>query len=298
MTEIVVSFSEIAAWRSCPLKHWLDYRQRQPGTSGPAADTGTIWHLMMQDWYGGRMAGRSLDLLAIEIPARRLTWNPTSEAEQNMLGTLLWMWDGWLLNGDPFPTHTVLGVEHEWRTPLPRVPGQPENVSFTLKTIVDLVLRDMHGRLVLVDHKSQAKHEDAYSLSKDMDMDDQLGLYLYAARHRKARARDMSACWSYACTTDLKKTPRPPEQRFWQVWSARTEQAIQATAVEAAESAMDAYARPLQIEPPRHTDKEACRWRCSHRSPCYFARDAGRPVALVEPTRADQAPDGVRRLNY
>lgn len=297
MQTITVSFSEITAFRSCPLKHWLSYRQRQPDVSGPAADLGTEWHLLMQDWYTGRLEGRSPERLGVEIPARRLTWKPTSEAEQNMIATLLWMWDGWLLNGDPFQYHEILGVEAELRTPLPRVPGQPDDVQFELKTVVDLVARSGR-RLSVVDHKSQARFEQANSLAKDMDMDDQLGLYLYAMSARGVAARSMDAVWSYACTTDTKTKPRPPEERFWTVHSARTPQAIRATAIEAAETAMDAYARPLAIEPPRHTDKEACRWRCSHRSRCYFARDAGRSVELSEPTRADQAPLGVRRLYY
>lgn len=301
--DITVSWSEISAWRKCPLKHWLSYRQRQPEpSSGPAAGLGTVWHLMQEDWYRGRMeailSGRSIVPLASSVPAQHLTFEPRSEAEIDQLSTLLWMWDGFLVNGDPFHDAFILGVEQQWVVPLPRVPGQPRRVRFWLKVKMDLVVR-RGRRIIIVDHKSQAKWASPDTLSRDMEIDDQLGLYLYAARKELGvPARNLSACWNYAVTTDLKTHPRDPSQRFWQSWSARTEGALDRLAIEATETAMAAYHRPLQIEPPRHPDKEECRWRCGHRSNCYYARDADRPVQLVEPTRADQAPLGVPRSHY
>jgi hypothetical protein len=298
-TDIVVSWSEIQTARACPLKHWLSYRQRQPSErGGRAADIGTVWHLLQQDWYRGRQAGRPIDELATGVPARHLTYAPTSEAEEHHLSTLLWMWDGFLLNGDPFADCSVLAVEQEFRVPLPRVPGQPAHVRFWLKSIIDLILQQ-GNRLLVVDHKSQAKHQSAETLSRDMDLEDQLGLYLYTCKTAlRQPARSMSACWSYAVTTDTKKSPRPPEDRFWRAWSARTEAAIWRTALEATETALAAYARPLDVEPPRHPDKEACRWRCDWRDRCYVARDSNRSVRLLPPTREDQAPSGVHREGY
>lgn len=282
------------------MQHWLDYRQRQPRPQGGySAGLGVVWHLMMQDWYRGRQGRVSQDDLAVSIPATHLTWTPRSEAEQDSLSTLLWMWDGFLQTGDAFRDGTVMGVEQEWVVPLPRVSGQPSHVSVNLKVVIDLLIRRGADRWVVVDHKSQARHQEAGSLSRDMDMDDQLGLYLYAVRQRTgAPARHLSACWNYAVTTDTKTKPRPPEDRFWLAWSARTDMAIDRIAIDAAQSALDAYARPLDVEPPRHADKENCRWRCNRREPCYYARDANRPVELQEPTRADQAPDGIDRLYY
>lgn len=297
--DITVSWSELSAYRTCPMRHWLDYRQRQPRdrTQVNAATLGTRWHSMMQAWYQGRGEGRWPELLAVEVPAAFLTWTPSSDAEQDMLSTLLWMWDGFLLTGDPFADCQVLGVEQEWRTELPRIPGQPANVTFWLKTIVDLVAQ-RGPRLLVVDHKSQAKHMKPADMTRDMDVEDQLGLYLWTAGEQlNLPAHRMSACWSYACTTDLKKEPRPPEQRFWLAWSARRRAALAVTAREAAETALAAYARPLDVEPPRHTSKDHCRW-CDHRAPCYVGRDRDRPVELQTPTRADQAPKGIHREGY
>lgn len=298
MIDITVSWSEIKAWRTCPLQHWLDYRQRQPRRSGPAADLGTTWHLLQQDWYRGRQEHVPTDELAVSVPAEHLTWTPRSEQEQDHLSTLLWMWDGFLQVGDPFHDCTVVGVEQEWVVPLPTVPGQPAKVRFWLKVVIDLVV-SRGNRLLVVDHKSQAKHQRPDTLTRDMDLDDQLGLYLYAAQQEFERpAGQMAAVWSYAVTTDLKTAPRPADERFWLAWSARTDAAVARTAVEATESALAAYARPLDVEPPRHPDKEACRWRCGRREVCYYARDADRPVELQPPSRPDQAPFGVTRSHY
>jgi hypothetical protein len=202
------------------------------------------------------------------------------------------MWDGFLINGDPFAADLVLESEQTTTVPLPRVPGQPDWLSLFLKVKIDLVVQ-RSSRLLVVDHKSQAKVTSPDTLSRDMDMDDQLGLYLYAMRLVSGKpASRLSACWSYAVTTDLKKEPRPPDARFWLSWSARTDHELDAIGREASQSALDAYRRPAYIEPPRHPDKEVCRWRCSHRDAGYHARSSGRAVELVEPYRPDQLPDG------
>ena len=36
----------------------------------------------------------------------------------NQIAALLWMWDGFLQNGDPFADCRILGVEQEWIVPL------------------------------------------------------------------------------------------------------------------------------------------------------------------------------------
>jgi len=282
------------------MRHWLGYRQRQEGKpSGPGAELGTEWHKMQQDWYQGRKDGRPRDELAVEIPGRHTNWLAGSERDVDLLGTLIWMWDGFLANGDPFLNCRVDTIEETRYVELPRIPGQPDWVTVMLKVKIDLLVvrpEARFERLIAVDHKSQAKHQSPEALSRDMEMDDQLGLYLFAVRQLSGvRASRLSACWSYAVTTDLKKTPRPPEDRFWLAWSARTDAELDRIGAEATESTLDAYRRPLEVEPPRHPDKEVCRWRCDFRDPCYYARQANRPVRLGPSFKPDQAPAGIAR---
>lgn len=293
---IVVSWSELKSFRDCPMKHWLAYRMRQEGKPDSHASTvGKIWHSMQQDWYQGRIDQTPIPELQTTIAGTHLSWRAESEKEADILSTLLWMWDGFLEAGDPFADCTVLATEYKVEIPLPPAPGQPDHVSFVLKVIIDLIMQ-RGNKVIVVDHKSQAKAGNPDNMSRDMDVDDQLGLYLFAIRHLyELRAGQASCCWSYAITTELKKTPRTLDERYWLVWSARTDAELDAIGREASDTAMDAYRRPLALEPPRHPDKENCRWRCDHREPCFYARAANRPVYLTEPYKADQAPDGITR---
>lgn len=278
------------------MKHWLSYRQRQPQKpGGRARDIGKIWHSMMQDWFSQIQERDFPD--ADTIVTKYLNWQPASEEDSDVLSTLLWMWDGFLVNGDPFVAWTVYGVEKEYLTPLPPIPGQPKHVTIVLKSIIDLILRKQ-TRWAIVDHKSQGQKSDPDTLTRDMDMDDQLSMYLATIFiHEGVAAHKMSAIWNYAVTKDLKKTPRPPEDRFWLSYSARSEQELRRAMAEFSESVLDAYARPAVQEPPRHPDKENCRWRCDHRSICFYARQSDRPVQLEPPQRLDQVPLGLAR-NY
>lgn len=296
---IVASWSEISQWRVCPMKHWLGYRQRQPRRpDGKAQSMGKIWHSMMQAWFKARQGDpRSLDEVKTDIYAEFLGWHPDTEDGQMILGSLIWMWDGFLTLGDPFAEWDVVEIEAEHLLPLPRIPGQPEHVTIVLKAIIDLVLRKRRtNRWAVVDHKSTSKKFDPDTLSRDMDMDDQLTTYLACiALERGIPAHKIEAIWNYAVTTDLKKTPRPAEDRFWLSHSARTQANLDLGMREFSESVLDAYARPLDIEPPRHPDKENCRFMCDHRERCYYARSADRPVELDVPVKPDQVPLGLPR---
>lgn len=294
---LTVSWSEVQTWRQCPMKHYLSYRQRQPRTPDSRAQSvGKIWHAMQQSWYQGRKDGTPFEQVIAGIPADFLGWQPESETDTDILSTLMWMWDGFLINGDPFPDWEVVEIEREHLIPLPPIPGQPAHVDIVLKAIIDLVLRKQ-TRYRVVDHKSQNKVTDADTMSRDMDMDDQLSTYLAAIGMKYGvQAHKMSACWNYAVTTDLKRTPRLPADRYWQADSARTQLELACAMREFSESVLDAYARPLAIEPPRAPDKENCRWRCDHRSRCFYARAGDRSVELDDPVKADQVPDGLARI--
>lgn len=288
MTDIVVSYSEITSWRTCPLKHWMDYRQRQPGgKSGKAADLGTDWHACQQEWYSQGL-GSKPELHGF-VPYTVVP-SPTSQEDAYRFSTLLWIWDGWLRAGDPFRGFRVESVEQELTVPLPRVPGQPDWLNILVKVKIDLVLSKGNKTLV-VDHKTTSRFLKADSFAADMDMDDQLALYQYALEY--TGYPNVSVCWNYAITTELKKSPRPLEERFWQTYSTRSAQELKAICADASYSAIDAYRRPLHEQPPRSPDKEKCRWRCSWRSECFYSRAADRPVRLLPPQRNDQLPNGI-----
>lgn len=298
---IVASWSEVQSWRICPMKHWMSYRRRQPSdrTKGRGRNIGTLWHGLMQGWFkaridGGTITEEELDALYGEF----IGWEAKSTEEHDIIQTLMWMWAGFIEAGDPFFDWDVIEAEQEHIVELPPVPGQPDHVTIFIKAIIDLVLKK-GNRYAVVDHKSTSKKLAPDSLSRDMDMDDQLTSYLGTLwLEWDIPAHRMQATWNYAITKDLVKTPRPLEDRYWLARSARGTDELVRGMAEFSESVLDAYARPLAIEPPRHPDKEHCRWTCDWREPCFYARSANRPVELDEPVKADQVPLGLAPRRY
>jgi hypothetical protein len=280
------------------MKHWLSYRQRQEGPpEGRARQVGKLWHSMMERWTIARMAdGDVSDEVRNEIYGDYLGWHPSSEEEQDILGTLIWMWDGFLQAGDPLATWTPVEVEQTHLIPLPRIPGQPEHVSIVLKAKIDSIF--VKGkRWKVADDKTASKKLQPDSLTRDMDMDDQLTMYIAALHFEQGiDAHKIDATWRYAMTTDTKTKPRTLEDRYWLTHSARTNQEVKLGAREFCESVLDAYARPLDVEPPRSPDKENCRYMCDWRDRCFYARSADRPIELGPSHKPDQVPLGLPRV--
>lgn len=291
---IVVSYSELAAWRDCDLKHWLSYRQRQPDQSSfPGTKRGTEWHRIMEQWFNGRKARVSRDVLIDQIVADHFNLNACgSDEERDRQAACRWMFDGFLQQEKAlWRGHRILEVEQEAMFPLGYVMiDTGERVHIWLKTICDL-LTVYDGLLWVVDHKSASK---VSKQEKDMAFDDQSGLYLASQgflRHLKVGG----GIWNYAISTQLKTRERTMDERFWQVMHRRSPKEPLRILAEALSDAVDMYSDPLDYEPTRSPHPERCRW-CSHRSECLYARKDDRPVRLVKPVRADWRPEGMNAV--
>lgn len=282
-----VSYSEIKAFRDCQLKHWLSYRHRQtPERTGRAADLGTRWHKMQQRLFETIKAGGSVEDAVADMLAEDLNPNAAgSYDELEKMAQLRWMLDGWLqVYPELIKGHRVLSVEQELVFPLPEI---HPHVRFYLKVLADVVTAH-NGYLWVWDHKSVAKRAGN---EKDMDFDDQSGLYL-AGYAQTSGMKVGGGIWSYAVTEQLKRKERTLDERFWQLWHRRTEPEMRRILLEAAQTALDAYRRPLAVEPVRSPNPDHCRWMCDHRAECFYARKDDRPVFLRAPFKPDQLPQG------
>lgn len=279
-TPIVVSYSELDAFRQCPHKHSLAHRQGwTPLTVGPALSKGRLWHLVLATHY-----------LAIQAEATTMTRRKAisdllvaSVAEFGMetCELIAWMYDGhedlWGTDDD----WEVIEVEGQHLVQLPGPSGRGSR--FWLRTRFDLLIRERtvevaghrvkadpdpaskrYGKLWLVDHKSGKD----LPTEKELDIDDQFGLYTWCCR--KEGMPVFGAVYS-AARTYQHKEERPLEERFSRVRLYRTDRELDTIAHEAMTTARTAYSYEPD-DAPRAPDTDRCRWRCSFTEACLHGR--------------------------
>lgn len=310
------SFSEVASWRFCGMQHNLLYRNRLVLPSkGGASGLGTRWHEMAAAWFeaqkglGKTERASVVEVLRDRIPA--IFTNPPyfSEEEQKHSEILRWMWDGFLECQDTpsrdyenWSTWTILNTEQEYVLTLPRVPGQPKWLVLQIKVIIDL-LGIKAQKYWIIDHKSTSKLVKSSTSEVDMGFEDQAGFYLWAVRELirlglLPKGRIGGAIWNYAITAPLKKTERPLGERHWQAYLSRTDKELDLVAIEAAQSLLEAYRRPLAVFPPRHPNKDRCRFLCDVREVCFYSRQAGKQPYIGASEKPDQFPIGLNPELY
>jgi hypothetical protein len=185
----IVSYSELASYRQCPLKHELEYNQRwtKPQREDGALARGSAWHAILEDHYRAMMLaqnGKNSPELrmraAIQAGRKRLA---TMRNDVNY-PLLVWMYDGYL---ERYPNQAaewhIQSVERKFVAPLPDLwKKRPEGSLMPrigIKVRLDLVVRDMEtGGLWVVDHKSGAD----LPTQQDLEIDDQFGLYVAILR--------------------------------------------------------------------------------------------------------------------
>lgn len=260
---IVISWSEISAYRQCPFKHHLAYRERwQTEKDSPALARGSAWHEIMEFHYVG-------DTDAIE---RALGVKSVAQTEQQEL--LQWMYEGYVqMWAEADKEWKIQAIEWKGFAPLPNPRGGPSR--FMLKVKID-VLASRRGRLWVWDHKTCRNLPN----DKELDLDDQFGLYQWCMR--QAGYPVMGSVHNAARTQRNKKTPQPLDTRFSRTWLARTETELDMIAQEAyltAETAWPEESDRSGLLPPRHPDTDTCRWKCDYTEACL----ASRKGAKIEP---------------
>jgi RecB family exonuclease len=261
MTRHTVSFSEIDTYRQCPHKHELAYKQRWTTTETSEALTrGTLWHLLLERHYLELMT-RDNTVQQRLTQARDLTLTDAGEHAE----LLEWMYDGYIKQYGLDEHWEIVAVEHQVNTPLPTLNGGRSH--FTLKAKIDLVVR-MNGAIWIIDHKTCKNLPN----HKELDIDDQFGLYTWAMQQQGHRV--MGCIHSAARTQRNKNQDRHPQtldERYHRTMLYRTPEELNSIAREAYQTARAAYQWPAG-EAPRSPNTDTCRWRCNYTEACLLAR--------------------------
>jgi hypothetical protein len=290
---IVVSFSELDAFKQCPHKHDLSYVQRWTTSKDEttAAGRGTLWHKLMDAHYTA-IKRREVPRLAVEQELARFR---SLGKDSDTCDLLAWMYDGYVEMWGNDDEWQVLRVEHKVIVPLRYADG--ELSRFDLKMIVDLVVRSyINGKVWLVDHKSHAY----LPKDRDLELDDQFGLYTWGLRqlghsvfgsiYNTARTQrnkgdkpEELAKWESALAEGKTKAKRPEPQpldaRFDRFLMSRTDRELDTIEQDALATAETMYGPGNRAE--RHTNTDTCKWRCDYTEACLMGRKTSPERELV-----------------
>jgi hypothetical protein len=192
-----------------------------------------------------------------------LTPRGVNEDEDANIELIGWMYEGYKEKwAEEDIRWQVVAVEHAAEVWLPTNTGRRSN--FKLKMKIDLVMTDSKGRVWIWDHKSGKNLPS----QKDLELDDQFGLYMYGMRKL---GYDVHALMYNAARTQRNKGEMLLEDRFSRVAMVRTPHELETIAVEAWRTAKRTYAiKPHEEE--RNTDSERCGWRCGFTEACLLGR--------------------------
>lgn len=275
---ITASYSELDTMRQCGHKHELAYveRWREPEV-GPALMKGTLWHSVMETHYRAiwnwQVEGRpaSVSTLRPDLFDRQLhnvvmdLLYEQGQPRSDWSELIEWMYLGHLEHYGLDSQWKIVAVEHAPVMWLPTDRGGRSR--FRLKMKIDLIVA-WDGKLWIVDHKSGKD----LPKDKELDIDDQFGLYTWGMR--KLGKRVMGSCHSAARTQknkDQTKNHQPLDERFKRSRLYRTDKELDTIAVEAYRTLLHGY-RFKPGEAPRSPNPDTCRWRCSFTEACLAGR--------------------------
>lgn len=260
--DLVVTYSELDAFRQCPLKHQWSYRDKwvMDAKTGTALSRGSLWHLVMECHYTWiqRFGDKDLTLVFVrDWIAQHLLFDQAGNQDEDQV-LVEWMYDGYLDCYGFDERWEIILIEFAGQVSLPAPDGGP---PIDLRFKIDLLIRDRQtGQLWLVDHKSARD----FSRQTEIDLDDQFGLYTWALR---------LLGWPVVGTirsdarTQRNKGPMATDQRFRQVFTYRTDTELDNIARDAYVTARAAWYphedRMVYSSPLTFT----CSWRCSFVQP-------------------------------
>jgi RecB family exonuclease len=274
----VVSYSELDALKQCPLKAHLQYTERWTSSEpSKALDMGKVFHNALENHYNklkDEAEGKPADIGLTPEDA-------FLEAEENIMNpewleTVRWMWEGYHEFYGSDPNWTVHEVESKEQLWLPTRTGRKSEID--VKTKIDLLVtaHDAGGGLWLVDHKTCKD----LPKQKDLDFDDQFGLYVWMYRKKGIPVRGV--IHNAVRTYKLKRDPQPLEERFKRTYTVRTDTELDNIARETYEWFSTQH-KPVDGELPRRsTNPDTCGWRCSYTEACLMSRKGGDLHELLE----------------
>lgn len=300
----VISFSELQTARQCPLKHQLSYVERwtKEQDSLSALSKGTAWHMVLEEHYNVLKTNQDAahavgtdwreESAAIGQACREavadLIQDQIEPRSSQLADLIRWMYAGHLAHYGLDEDWRILAVEHQAVCRLPTPAGRPS--QFKLKMKIDLVVGVRIGaakQILVVDHKSCRN----LPKDKELDLDDQFGLYTWGMRqigkrvfgqvHDAARTeRLVGENKAWEGETDQAYYPgimQPLEERFKRTRMYRTDEELDTIAVEAYLTARARYQQQREAnkggyDSPRHTDPQTCRYLCDFTDPCLAGR--------------------------
>ena len=233
-----VSYSELAAFRQCPMKHRLSYVDRWDSDKAkPALDRGTVWDAMMQTHYAGIMGGQSHEARATQV-AEVLQTSGIADDDRELLA---WMYDGYVGRYGDDPEWDTLANQYSAVLPLPDPDDPTKDGPIGLKVKIDRVarLRDT-GAIWIWDDKTGKQQPKPAGL----DIDDQFKLYTWALRHTGRRVAGFMV--NHARTEKLKRA-MSDDERFVRHRLFTTDIELATVALDAARAASEIH-RPDRRE--------------------------------------------------
>lgn len=301
--DIIVSYSELSTYRSCPLKHLLAYKERwsKPPEEGSPLSKGTLWHSVLEIHYlgiqsvqrGERTEEEAKDWIAAELSL--LLWDQKTGQQSELQSLVWWMYQGYVDMYSFDSGWEILGVEVKFQQ---RLHGPDGPSPFILKGKLDLVVRDRKTRKIwVVDHKSGAN----LPVEEDLDMNDQFGLYIWllneagvpvigaihSANRTQRNKGDLDENWGEdgkPLAAGIKR--QTLDQRMKRTLMARGKRELANIARDAYATAVNAYPEAVGLEPlPIYSNPDTMpfTWRYEWRDVYMMMRKGRAPhVALKE----------------
>lgn len=293
----VVSYSELAAARQCPLKHQLGYieRWRQPEPAGGARWLGVRWHKVMQVHYGKiaeiqrRWDGAVPWLLGERGKVRPFSSEERAEINQaviaelaqqpndDTLSTIVWMYRNHLL---------VRGLQERWHVhyvewdPTFRLPDLAGSMfRYQLKTRIDLLVTDViTGGVWLIDHKTGAPQ--GAPRNRLLELDDQFGLYTWVLAQNGIPV--LGSRYQWTSTYQHKGGKHEPSEYIEDAPLDRTPAELGTIARDATLTAMMVYEWNARmggrVDAPSSPDPMQCKRMCDYANAHIAARRGTVPL--------------------
>lgn len=263
----IVSYSELDAYRQCPLKHRLAYKERwTPKETSAALSRGTAWHSMSEAHY--------TVLKEAQADPKLRDWRDEPGLEEKVRGfaehramlalrdagmpeeevdLLMWMYDGYVKRYGLDRDWLIAAVEHNAVIPLREPSGRKSRFSLKVKIDLVVVRLDIPGEPVaLVDHKTGRN----LPTGKQLDIDDQFGLYEWAMR---SVGKPVYQSIHNAVRTQRNKGPMALEDRFARHPMVRGEAELDEIAADALRVAKASRRKELPYSSP---NPDQCSWKC------------------------------------
>lgn len=255
--DTIVTYSELDTFRQCPLKHRWAYEllmTKEQGV-GSLLAKGTLWHLVMETYYYTLATSTATPEQAAEYAAQRHLLDDQGEFISADAELISWMLEGYISHYGDDPGWEVLAVELSGMHPLGLVHSStpPSGPQIWLQYKIDMLVKDVSGRIWIVDHKTAS----AFSQQTEIDLDDQFGLYTSALR---LAGIPVFGFIRSDARTQRNKGPMKLEDRFRRVPTHRTDIELRNIREDALATARLMRAeRPANVSSP---DPRQCVWKC------------------------------------